>query len=568
MSVLNTKLTLWLDRAVPEAISSSTAQGLNAIAGVIGVVFVLNNNIPTTTVTNIAYAVTIQSVTAVVIAISCRIGTRSGFIRAIGISVAGTGRGLLVWLILDQNFNDFPTSDGIAQVVGSLIFTSLWLLTAGHIVQGTRDYRATFGARFEQAVTTGLLDSRNSTSWNEAITLADAEHVNARAKIDGVASNLDANLDAEIARNMIAVAAEIHEAALERIRPMSHRLWAQGSSHNPPSLRIRVVLNRALSIWQTPVMVAAGSAALVTGFGAMVSRDLPVGLFTAGIVAIVAAILLRIRQWIQNQSQPHVIASAISLLAIAPATFVVLEIAGRAIGLPADIPGTVVVSSASLALCFTVTALVGIRQHRSALLAEMDHLLRMGFWQTEINRAVESRHAYEAATFLHHKVQSQLLAVALQLELAAQSNNHTQLVETINKARSILGGSSGKVVQNQDSYDSLTHIPKEWDGICSVNIQTPKKDDLPRNTWSLVDVMVRELVANAVRAGQARRVEVKVLKYSPLGIEVRVDDNGIGQLHAKPGLGTTWLHAVSGNVRVSESTLGGASVSLNLPVIE
>lgn len=563
----------WIDRAIPKAVGSPAAQGLNAVAGFIGIVFVLNvNDLNFSDLINLVFAVIIQLVAIVVIGVSCSNKSTHGSRRAIGIVVAGGLRGFFVSLILVQGANGFSVAQGITQIFSSIIFTSLWLLAAGYVVQGSRDYRATFAARFEQAVAAGSQNSHDSTSWAEARSLANTENALARSRLDSAVVSLNNVFDPELTRNMLAIAGEIHAAALDRVRPASHRMWDQGSQR-PPSLRVRAVINRALKIWQAPIPLAVTSAALVTGFGASVSRDLPVGLFTGAIVALVAAALLYLRQWFQQRVKPHEVVVVMLLLAIAPVTFIVFEFSGRAIGLPSDLPGVFVVSIASLTLCFVVIAITGINQHRTALIAEMDYLLGSGFWQAQVGQNIESRHSNDAATYLHHKVQSQLLAVALQLEMAAHSNDQSELIATIHKVRSILNDSTESVQTNQNLYASILALSNEWDGICSITLHLPPESDLPTNTWNLIDMTLRELVANAVRAGQATAIEIEIeIKLdSPdqtNNIHLTVNDNGTGPSHAQPGLGTTWLNTIASNVRNHQSPLGGMAIRLQLPLIE
>jgi two-component sensor histidine kinase len=218
-----------------------------------------------------------------------------------------------------------------------------------------------------------------------------------------------------------------------------------------------------------------------------------------------------------------------------------------------------------------VIALSGISQHRTALIAEMDYLLSSGFWQTQVGQNIEGRHANDAATYLHHKVQSQLLAVALQLEMAAQSNDQSELIATINKARSILSDSSEHVQTNKNLYESIQQLPNEWDGICTIALHVPPEKDLPLNTWNLIDMTLRELVANAVRSGHATEIEIGIKLHESnesTRIDITIDDNGTGPTHAQAGLGTTWLLTIARNVRTSQSPLGGMAISLQLPLIE
>ena len=350
----------WIDRAVPQAVGSPTAQGINAVAGIIGLIFVLNTNDFTAPASSVlAFAVTIQSVAAVVIAIACAVASTNGVIRAAGIVLAGALRGLLVSLILIDSAEGLSVGEGIAQVLGSIVFTSIWLLSVGQVVQGSDDYQATFALRFEQAVV--------AVSGN----LANSENAITQGKLDHSGESLNINFDKELARNVKIVSGEIHAAALDRIRPTSHRSWDH-SARRPPPFRLRVVVSRSFKVWQAPIPLPVISASFVTGFGATVSANFPVGILTGTVVAIVAAGLLIFRQWIQRQVNPHEIAAMLLLIAIAPVTFIVLALSEGAIGVPINTESLFGVSVASFTMCFIVIAHSGIVKHRAALITAMN----------------------------------------------------------------------------------------------------------------------------------------------------------------------------------------------------
>jgi signal transduction histidine kinase len=552
-----------LDRLVPLAVGGATAQSLNALAGGIGVLFVLHNSSPDSQLfKTIFYAVILQSITALIISIACRFGKIRSSTRLVGVLIAGTTRGILLWLIVEMTLPNFPISEGIEQVLGSILFTFLWLLTAGHFVQGSRDYRAAFAALFEQALSTSSGDDTNSAAWREANDLASAEQISARSKIEAISTNPDLHERSNISRSMITVANEIHQAALDRVRPASHRMWTAGSKR-PPALDVRTIISRALNTWPAPVGVAVSLSAFITGFGAMVSRGPAVGLFTGIVVGLVTSILLATRNQIQVTTRSRKFLSAATLMLIFPVTFISMEALGRLISLPSDLPGIAVVSMAAVMLSFICIALQGIQQHRSDLLSEMRQLLASGFWQSELGRAVEARNATDAATFLHHKVQSQLLAVALQLELAAQSNDNSDLNDTLTKARSILDSSAAHGENKVNGYQSLIDLPSEWEGICAVKFSLPDRTQLADNVWNVIDMSLRELVANAVRSGRANEVVIEVENNQPDQVEVTVKDNGVGPSGGISGLGTTWLNAIAHNLKVTENSVGGTTVTFD-----
>ena len=558
-------------RFFPQSIGSISAQALNALAGTIGVVFVLTSNQAVGSLpAAVGYALITQAVVALIVAIGSRIGSHSSLIRALGVILAGTTRGIILWWLLWQANTGFPLDAGITQVASSIIFTALWLLAAGHVVQATRDYRSTFAARFDQVVSEGVRDSSQSTVWDEAQSLARSESNLASKRIASITTTPDQDLS----RAMLTIASEIHTAALDRVRPTSHRMWAD-SNQRPPTLPTRVVTNRALFYWRAPVVLATAITGVVTAFGAIIGRGPIIALFTGIVVGVVVFTLLSLRNRVQVSTSKSEALSGMLLLLVGPTTFLALEGVGRIMNMPVDTSGSLVVSMASVVLCFVVIALAGIRQHQIKLLREMDRLLETGFWQTEVRRAIENRNAADAATFLHHRVQSQLLAVALQIELAAESDNVAAITASINKARSILGSPIDQPEKSLAGYDSLIQVPSEWEGICSVDLDLPSVMELPESTWHLVDMMTRELVANAVRSGDANQVEVTLTPLSPETVEFTIHDNGIGgQLveHRLTGksldsIGRAWVNTVTGDMRVTSSPNEGTRITLRVPVL-
>lgn len=558
-------------RLFPQSIGSVAAQALNALAGSIGVVFVLTSNQAVESFfAAVGYALLAQTVVALIVVIGLRLGNNSPLVRALGVIFAGITRGAMLWWLLWRANAEFPLDAGIAQLASSTVFTALWLLAAAHVVQAIRDYRSTFAARFDQAVTEGVRDSSQSTVWDEAQSLALSESALASERIDSIT----ATPDQDLSRAMLKIASEIHAAALDRVRPASHRMWAD-STQRPPNLPARIVTIRALFYWRAPVVIATTITGLVTAFGAIISRGLGIAIFTGLVVGAVSFILLSLRNRVQVSTNKSEALSGLLLLLIGPTTFLALEGVGRIINLPVDVSGSFVVSMASVVLCFVVIALAGIRQHQIKLLREMDRLLETGFWQTEVRRAIENRNAADAATFLHHRVQSQLLAVALQIELAAESDNVAAITASINKARSILGSPIDQPEKSLAGYDSLIQVPSEWEGICSVDLDLPSVMELPESTWHLVDMMTRELVANAVRSGDANQVEVILTPLSPETVEFTIHDNGIGgQLveHRLTGksldsIGRAWVNTVTGDMRVTSSPNEGTRITLRVPVL-
>lgn len=555
-----------LSALVPAAMRSPAAQGVNALAGAAGADFVVAGAVPgagsaaLVATALIAQAAVVAVVSAVPAAWFARVWVRVASLLLAGAVRAGVILVAVSWL------GGAPTpADVLAQIGLSVFYTSLWLGAAGLVVQGTRDYRAMFAAQFDLAVRRGVQESREMATgdWAEATALARREHAVARERIEFLAARFDGSPDADIARDVVIIAHEIHLAALERVRPASHVMWSR-ARREAPVLRARSVIDRAFRFWPAPWAATLCSVTLVAGVSATIGGGVVTGVFTALAVAAVTTLCLALRADLQRRQAWAGVPAALALIAVAPLVFAVLEVAGSGLGLPPATSGAALVSAATLALCFTCIALQGIRRHRAALLAEMDHLLATGFWQAEVGEAIAGQHSADAATYLHHQVQSQLLAVALQLELAAQAGSGDRMAGALDRVRAQLA-KAPLARAAQGGHATLEQIPGEWQGICRVELDLPEPSRAPEATWASLDLLVREAVANAVRGGGATMVRVDVLVRADT-LEVEVRDNGTPGSRGEAGLGSLALSRLGAIPLPSPEPFGGTCFRVSLPL--
>lgn len=107
----------------------------------------------------------------------------------------------------------------------------------------------------------------------------------------------------------------------------------------------------------------------------------------------------------------------------------------------------------------------------------------------------------------------------------------------------------------------------EWDGICSIEINGPRSEELPEHTWIVLDLMLRELTANSVRSGKSNLVQVEIRHEAAHRLRITIHDNGVGMSHVTPGLGTAWMNIVAEDISISPSPSGGTTLTLQLPLI-
>lgn len=522
---------------LPTALYAPSVQWASGVAGGLGVLFVVGDSGLSPLMT-VAIATVIQAVTAGVVLVWRAWGSASAGVRAATVVLAGAIRGLLVVGVLHWSGAVESPGSALVQVVASMVFTAVWMCAAAMVAQGDRDYRDEFAGIFERAVADAQLAASHASPWVDARELAAEERKGALDLIARIEPG-SAGLQAQLAD----VALHLHKAIDQRVRPASHALWQEGV-HAAPSLSVGTVLLHAATRWTGSPVLAALAAALVGGFGALIATDVPVGLFTAVVVGLTTAVVMGLRSLIAGQSQRALVGRFALLAALVLATAAMLQVLGVMIGLPPRFGGVLLLASAGGAVALGVTAVVGLARQREAVLAEMQALLDGGFWRLELMRSVRSQQAREAGTYLHHRVQSDLLSAALHLEMASRSDDPVAVVATLTQLRARLHDDAAPVPPATAGRAALAAVREDWAGICDVSLTMPDERELPLAQWARVDLIVREAVANAVRAGRADRISVRVARVRA-DLIIDVVDNGTAAMEGSAGLGSRMLAAVA-----------------------
>jgi signal transduction histidine kinase len=109
-------------------------------------------------------------------------------------------------------------------------------------------------------------------------------------------------------------------------------------------------------------------------------------------------------------------------------------------------------------------------------------------------------------------------------------------------------------------------ISKHWDGLCQTEFNIAAGlEGLANKAASDVAAVVEEALTNAVRHGQATRVDIGVEDLGE-SIGVTASDNGLGLSDGTPGLGTELIRLISSdNFSLTANPGGGASLRVFVP---
>ena len=193
-----------------------------------------------------------------------------------------------------------------------------------------------------------------------------------------------------------------------------------------------------------------------------------------------------------------------------------------------------------------------------------------------VNNRVVSALALEASRNLHGRVQTRLLSCAAAIDRASQTGDIDLLNSALVEVNEIFDAAA---LSQRDEPElslgqQLATISKHWDGLCQTKLTIDKGlESLAEKLASDVAAVVEEALTNAVRHGQATRVDIDVEDLGEsIGVSVR--DNGNGPLAGAPGLGTELIRLISGgnfslnanaNANANASAGGGAELKVYVP---
>ena len=144
-------------------------------------------------------------------------------------------------------------------------------------------------------------------------------------------------------------------------------------------------------------------------------------------------------------------------------------------------------------------------------------------------------------------MQSQLLAAAMRLELAADDDDATGAEEALSHARRAVALATAPrgTTTRPTPRERLDELATAWQGIVLIDLDLDAGMDLSPAYQVAVDA-VEEAVANAVRHGHADAVIVH-MRLDAEVISVSVHDNGRGPGEpGTAGIGHRWLDAATG----------------------
>ncbi len=199
--------------------------------------------------------------------------------------------------------------------------------------------------------------------------------------------------------------------------------------------------------------------------------------------------------------------------------------------------------------------------------------LRTSISQQEVTNGVlrreEQRVRREIATALHGSWSANLTAASMRLQQAIDDGDREAATQALFEARQIVDVDIASVARQQtkDLSSILDTLISSWEGLVTITASIDDPPAAPPRVLKLIEDVVTEGINNAVRHGDADRIDITIdEKHS--SIEITIADNGTaGPPSGRRGTGTRLLDALAPNSwSRTVNHHGGSTLTVDLPL--
>jgi hypothetical protein len=432
-----------------------------------------------------------------------------------------------------------PPGDLPNRILASAATTLFWLCVANILINFSRAFRSRYEQSLKKfiernlAVIPSLLPSKESAA---ELTILQEE----------LTRSLTSRLEDGDAQNLREVAELLKSKINLQLRPLSRRIWLR-SLNEYPRIRYGRMLKDSINFldFSKPIFVSAML------FLALLS-NLSIRSFTESLVRTSTFLLLLLL--ILLLSKTRVFANHYFYLV----TIGIVPVLGsESIALLLEYAGS---WTATFLISLVAPSLMVVLSLFNLTLR--DHGLIIELLESyEIHKIPNTSKAFDVgerhlASYLHNSLQSELLAIAGQLEEAAISNDREKSAEILQRVSALINRSFIDDFQKfaESPLERLETVRKSWSGILKIEIDIPEALlTSPARNASLVQT-IEEFAANSYRHGKATKISASAMENS-IGLHLTLKSNGSKKVSTKRGLGSEWLDQIAIGSWKMESTL-------------
>ena len=459
----------------------------------------------------------------------------------------GAIRGYLFYQIVDALELKHP-GGLLNRILASTATTLFWLSIANILINFSRSFRS----RYEQSlkkfiernlsIIPSLLPSAQSAT---ELTILQEE----------LSKSLTSRLEDGDAQNLREVAELLKSKINLQLRPLSRRIWLR-SLNEYPRIRYGRMLKDSINFLDFSKPVFLSAILFLALLSNLSIRALNESLVRTLIFLLLLLMILSLRKT-RLFTNNYLYLAAIGIVPVIGSEFISLLS-----GYSGSWTATLLITLVAPGLIIVLSLFnLSLRDHGLIIeLLESYEIHKIP--NTSKSFDVAERHL---ASFLHNSLQSELLAIAGQLEEAAISNDREKSAEILQRVSSLINRSFIDDFQKfaESPLERLETVRKSWSGILEIEIDIPEAAlAFPARNASLVQT-IEEFAANSYRHGSATKVSISAVENS-IGLHLTLKSNGTKKISAKRGLGSEWLDQIAIGSWKMQSTLTGTNLKITI----
>lgn len=452
------------------------------------------------------------------------------------LGATGIFRGLLFFYTLEYLKIDNP-APLLGRVLNSTFTVVFWVGLASIVIESQRRFKRRYGALLSQLL---ILRLRNNTSPNSGYALMAQQIARMQLKIKKSIQDRDPHLSDMVQAR--ALADTLREEIETELRPLSQQLWIK-SVYSPPTPKISHFFWNALSELQYPFTLTAILYACTNVVNTTQSLGFVAGLVYGISTFLIFSLLEKTRRFLVKrflQFSPKI-------------NFCFITSIGLVVGLLShgffrliafDYSFAVAILSAP-SLPILILSASGIQltlQNRQTIVDLLNNKLALAK-----NLPTDSIVHGNVAAYLHNSLQSELLALAIQLDSLSENPDPERNRLVMEKIEALISQSRSEDFKNflESPEERFRRIVDSWDGITKINFDVSESVWLDGSRSSIVVALAQEAIANAVRSGQATQIDISVSLEGD-SLVVSVLDNGYATLlPSNRGIGSQWIDRIA-----------------------
>lgn len=452
------------------------------------------------------------------------------------LTITGTSRGLIFYIIFELSEIENP-SPILGRVLNSIFTVVLWLGLTSILIESNDRFKRKYRAIITHSL---LLKLRDSKKLDPGFALLARDIARMQLNIKSFLQKEEFDLKDEERASFLAQS--LRNEIENIIKPLSQRLWIK-TIHNAPALRVSALILSAARDLNYPFALTA----LIFALANVANATQNVGLFKGIHFAIVNFLaFLALESLRKNMCKKFINQVVlINLIFLGIIGLIVPLVSNRVLNFLGLHHSFVIIALASSVLPFLIIMIASIKlayQDRESLI----HLLRKEIDKSHLEDYYLISHG-NAASYLHNSLQSELTALALQLDSLALNPDPERNQIVMEKLEALVSQSKSEDFKNfmETPEKRLNRVVSSWDGIAEIHLKVDPLIWQEPSRSSIVVSLIQEAVANSVRSGRANRVDV-VSEYSKDSIFVTITDNGQAEIIAnRRGIGSQWIDRIA-----------------------